>query len=150
MKLGCFATVALLTASLAAAQEHAKNQTRVIVRDGKEITVSGCVQRNPNGEYTLINAAGKDGAAGSYILAQAGDDDDKLEDLDKHVGHRMEISGKAANRGDGKIEFETKSEMKKSDGGTAKTVSKSEVKGDLDELPFLGVKSARMIASVCQ
>jgi hypothetical protein len=142
MKLGYCAAIAVLAASVAAAQD-AKTRTRVTVKDGKEVTVTGCVQRNPNGEYTLTNVAGKDGAAGSYILADAGDND-QIEDLDRHVGHRMEIVGKAANRGDGKIEVETKSEHKH-----GKTESKSEVKGDLDGLPFLGVKSARMIASVC-
>jgi hypothetical protein len=142
MKLGCFAAIALLAATVAAAQD-AKTRTHVTVKDGKDVTVTGCIQRNPNGDYTLVNAAGKDGAAGSYILAKAGDDD-KLEDLEKHVGHRMEIVGKAANRGDGKIEVETKSE-----GKNGKTETKSEVKGDLDGLPFLGVKASRMIASVC-
>jgi acylphosphatase len=142
MKLGYFAAIALFTATVAAAQD-AKTRTNVTVKDGKEITLTGCVERNPNGEYVLTNVAGKDGAVGSYILAKGGDSD-ALEDLDKHVGHRMEIVGKAANRGDGKIEVETKSENKR-----GKTETKSEVKGDLDGLPFLGVKSSRMIASVC-
>jgi len=148
MKLGYFVTAAILTASLAAAQDT-KTHTRVIVKDGKDITVTGCVDRNPDGSYTLTNAAGKNGPVGSYVLAQTGDSDDKLDDLEKHVGHRMEIEGKAADRGDGKVKLETRSEVTKADGGKAKTESKSEVKGDLDGIPFLGVKSARMIASVC-
>src|SRR4029450_4424362 len=129
MKLGYFPAIALLTATVAAAQD-AKTRTNVTVKDGKEITVTGCVERNPNGEYVLTNVAGKDGAVGSYILAKGGDSD-ALEDLDKHVGHRMEIVGKAANRGDGKIEVETKSENKR-----GKTETNAEVDGDLDGLSF--------------
>ena len=141
MKLGIFGglTAVALAATMAAAQD--KSKTRVIVEDGKEMTVTGCVQRNPDGGYTLINAAGKDGIVGSYILARLDDDDDdELDDLKDHVGHRVEIKGKAADRGEGKIRVKTDS---------GKTESQSEVKGDLSGLPFLGVKSSRMIASVC-
>jgi hypothetical protein len=74
----------------------------------------------------------------------AATDDDSLDDIDKHVGHRVEITGKAADQGKGKIKVETKTE-----GTTGKTESKSEVKGDLKGLPFLGVKSLKMIATVC-
>jgi hypothetical protein len=52
----------------------------------------------------------------------------------------MEIKGKAADKGDGRLKIETESK---------KTESRSEVKGDLDGLPFLGVKSSRMLATVC-
>ncbi|HET7218485.1 MAG TPA: hypothetical protein VFJ02_10575 [Vicinamibacterales bacterium] len=141
MKLGiCGALTAVaLATTLAAAQD--KSRTRVIVEDGKDVTLTGCVQRNPEGGYTLTNAAGKDGTVGSYILALLDDDDnDELDDLKDHVGHRVEIKGKAADRGDGRIRVKTDS---------GKTESKSEVKGDLSGLPFLGVKSSRMIASVC-
>ena len=145
MKLGFF-LLALLAAGSAVAQD---SKTRITVEDGKEITVTGCLQRSNEGRsFTLTNAAGKDGAVGSYLLAGA-DDDDDLEELGRHVGHRVEIKGKAANRGDGKITVESKNEMPKADGGKARTESKSEIKGDLAGLPYLGVKSFRMIASVC-
>jgi hypothetical protein len=148
MKLGFFCFATLLAAGLATAQD-AKSKSRVIVEDGKEMTVTGCVQKNADGGFTLTNVAGKNGYEASYILAQLRDKDDELEDISEHVGHRLEITGKAADRGDGKIRLETRSEVKKPDGGTAKTETKSEVKGDLDGLPFLGVGDARMIAKVC-
>jgi hypothetical protein len=141
MKLGIFGvfTATALAATMTAAQD--KPKTRVIVEDGKEVTLTGCVQRSPEGGYTLTNAAGKDGVVGSYILALLDDDDDdELDDLKDHVGHRVEIKGKAADRGEGRIRVKTDS---------GKTESKSEVKGDLSGLPYLGVKSSRMIASVC-
>ncbi len=149
MKLGFFIAATFIAAGLAAAQDG-KSKTRVIVEDGQEMTVTGCVQRSAEGSYTLTNVAGKDGASGSYILARLGDnDDDALQDLAGQVGKRVEVAGKAADRGDGKIRVETRSEVKKADGDTAKTETKSEVKGDLDGLPYLGVKSSRTIASVC-
>jgi hypothetical protein len=146
MKLGVFFATSLLACGLAAAQD---TKTRVIVEDGKEMTVTGCVQRNADGGLTLTSVAGKDGVVGSYILAMVSDDDDALDDLKDHVGHRVEIKGKAADRGDGRIRVKTESEVRKADGGKGKTETKAEVKGDLNGLPFLGVKSARMIASVC-
>ena len=148
MKLGFFCFATLLAAGLATAQD-AKSKSRVIVEDGKEMTVTGCVQKNADGGFTLTNVAGKNGYEASYILAQFRDKDEELEDISDHVGHRLEITGKAANRGDGKIRLETTSEVKKAGGGTAKTETKSEMKGDLDGLPFLGVGDARMIAKVC-
>jgi hypothetical protein len=140
MKLGIcgIATALALATTMVAAQD--KSKTRVIVEDGKEMTLTGCVQRNPDGGYTLTNAAGKDGVVASYILARLEDKDDELDDLKDHVGHRVEIKGRAADRGEGKIRVKTDS---------GKTESQSEVKGDLSGLPFLGVKSVRMIASVC-
>src|SRR5262245_3034732 len=117
MKLGIAIATAILSAATLAAQE---TKTRVIVEDGKEMTLTGCVQKNVDGSLMLTNVAGKDGAVGSYILAELGDDNE-VDDLDKHTGHRMEIRGKAADRGDGKIRVRTKSEVGKADGGTAKT-----------------------------
>jgi hypothetical protein len=141
MKLGFFIATSFLASSLATAQDRDKSKTRVMVEDGKEMTITGCVERNPDGGYTLTNAAGRDGVVGSYILALLDDDDDdELDDLKAHVGHRVEIKGKAADRGDGRIKVKT-------DNG--KTETKSEVKGDLAGLPFLGIKSSRMIATVC-
>jgi len=149
MKLGFFALAALLLCGSAVAQDgDHKSKSRVIVEDGKTMTVTGCLERSRDGSgYTLTNAAGKDGAIGSYLLAMSNDEKD-LDDLDKHVGHRVEISGKAADQGNGKIKVETTNEVRKGD-GKAKTESKSEVKGDLSGLPYLGIKSLRMIATVC-
>jgi hypothetical protein len=141
MKLGIFAVAAISATLVSAsvAQGTDKPKSRVIVEDGKELTVTGCVGRNPDGGYTLTNAAGKDGPTGSYILASL-KGDDAVDDVKDHVGHRVEIKGKAADKGDGRIRVETDS---------GKTESKSEMKGDLSGLPFLGVKSSRMIATVC-
>jgi hypothetical protein len=144
MKLGTFITSTVILATLTsvgATTQGVKPKTRIVVEDGKELSITGCVQRNADGGFTLTHAAGKDGIVGSYILARLeDDDDDELDDLKDHVGHRVEINGKAADKGKGRIKVMTES---------GKTETKSEMKGDLSGLPYLGVKSSRMIASVC-
>jgi hypothetical protein len=143
MKLGLFLTICAVSAGLGPVQGYTQGndrpRSRVIVEDGKEMTITGCVGRNPDGGYTLTNAAGKDGATAGYILARL-KDDDAFDDVKDHVGHRVEIKGTAADKGDGRLRVETDS---------GKTETKSEMKGDLSGLPFLGIKSLRMLASVC-
>ncbi len=120
-----------------------KSKTKITVEDGKDVTLTGCVTRSTEGGFMLSNAAGKDGASSSYILAAKDDDD-----LEERVGHRVEIKGKAADKGSGKVKIESKSEVE-TNGDTRKRESKTEVEGDLQGLPFLGVKSIRTIATVC-
>jgi hypothetical protein len=144
MKL-CYTALAVVLASgmVIAQDADQKSKTKVKVDDGKATTVTGCVERTGDGEYRLTNVANKkDGALGSYLLAAT--DDNDLDDLHKHVGERVEIEGKAADQGKGKLKVESKAE-----GTSGKTESKSEIKGDLTGLPYLGVKSFRVIASVC-
>jgi hypothetical protein len=141
----CYTALAVVLASgIALAQDvDQKSKTKVKVDDGKSTTVTGCIERNADGGFMLTNVAGKDGARASYLLAATTDDND-LDDIHKHVGERVEITGKAADQGKGKLKVETKAE-----GTSGKTESKSEVSGDLKGLPYLGVKSLRVLASVC-
>ena len=144
-RLGCSLIVFMAASALAAGQEsRQKTETKVSVEDGKSITVTGCVARNPDGGYMLTNVANKSGALGSYMLTL--EDDDDVKD---HVGHRVEVEGKAADKGSGRIKVETKNESTAADGDTSKTTSRAEVKGDLKGLPYLGVKKVKMLASVC-
>ena len=142
----CYALVALMAGAVQmSAQEVAqKTQSKVSVEDGRSITVTGCVARNPDGGFMLTNVANKAGTLGSYMLTL--EDDDDVKD---HVGHRVEIEGKAADKGSGRIKVETKSETTAADGDKSKTTSTAEVKGDLKGLPYLGVKKVKMLASVC-
>jgi hypothetical protein len=144
MKLGYSIVIAILLAcGVAGAQEVAqKSKSKVSVKDGKTVTVTGCVERSPSGGFVLTHVTGKEGDLSSYMLAP--DEDDEADDLAEQVGHRVEITGKAADKGEGKIKVETKTE-----GTSGKRESTSEVKGDLSGLPFLGVESVRMLATVC-
>ena len=69
----------------------------------------------------------------------------------KHVGQRVEIKGKATDRGgDAKIKTESETKTKVEHGEDKETHGKSELKGDLSGLPFLGVKDVKRIAGACR
>ena len=138
---------AMAAAAPVAAQDvSSKSKTKISVDEGKEMVVTGCVARSSEGEFSLTHAAGKNGPLGSYVLVAEGGEKDALGD---HVGHRVEIKGKAADRGDGEVTIKTQSEVRSGDGDKKKRESTTRVKGDLDGLPLLGVKSVRMLATVC-
>jgi hypothetical protein len=137
-----------LAAGAAAAQDvESKSRTKITVEEGKDVRVTGCVTRSPEGAFILSNAAGKDGVLGTYTLVPKDDDDDDLEEL---VGHRVEVEGKAADKGTGRVKIETKSEVERGGGDTRKRESETEIEGDLQGLPFLGIKSIRSLSSVCR
>jgi hypothetical protein len=148
----CAVLVSLVAAGTVALAQDAvtdaksKTKTTISVEDGKELTLTGCVARSTAGDFSLRHATGKDGALGEYMLVAAGD---ARDDLGKHVGHRVELKGKAADRGDGSMTIKTESETRTSQGDKRKRESTTKVEGDLNGLPFLGVKSVRMLATVC-
>src|SRR5215211_7182108 len=124
----CLASIVLAGGLALSAQDRNRlPKTKVIVEDGKELVVTGCIERGADGGYTITHAAGKDGVVGSYMLVRLRDaDDDELDAFKNHVGHRMEVKGKAADRGEGRLRIETENK---------RTETRSEVKGDLDGLP---------------
>jgi len=146
MKLIASAVVlaAAFSAGLAAQTMEQTTKSKITVKDGKDVTVTGCVERTASGSgFMLTDAADKDGRVHSYMLVS----DDV--DLAKHIGHRVEIKGKAADRGDAKIKTESETKTKVEHGDDKETHGKSELKGDLSGLPFLGVKDVKMIAAAC-
>jgi hypothetical protein len=148
--LVCAVLVSVVGAGAAAVAQDAgkdtKSKTRITVEDGKDVTLTGCVSRSHQGDFMLTHAAGKEGAEGGYLLVANGDE---LDDLKDHVGHRVEIKGKAADRGDGRLKIKTESEVRNTEGDRKKRESTTNVEGDLAGLPYLGVKSVRMLATVC-
>jgi hypothetical protein len=138
-----FCTVMVVSAiGLGAQTSQTDTKSTVTVKDGKSVTVTGCVAPTSGGTgFMLTNVADKSGALHNYMLVS----DDK--DLAKHVGHRVRIEGKATDRGDGKVEIETKTKTKVEDGDDKKTTSKAEIEGNGPS--YLGVRSVKMIAAVC-
>jgi hypothetical protein len=128
------------TAGLGAQSSETSTKTKVQVKDGRDMQVTGCVEVNPSGGFVLTHVADKSGGLHRYMLVA----DDK--DFSKHVGHRMTIDGTAADRGHGKVE--TKSQTK-IEGQDKDVRSKTEASGDLLEMNYLGVKSMKMIAASC-
>jgi hypothetical protein len=71
--------------------------------------------------------------------------------LKNHVGHMVEVKGKAADRGDAKVVVDTKTKVEREHADDTKTKGKTEVKGDLNgsPLPFLDVSSVKMLRASC-
>lgn len=133
------ALAGLMCATGAAAQSgttERTERTKIEIKGGKDVTKKGCLERS--------------GASTDYVLT---DDSGRLQyalvtndDLSKYVNQRVEVKGRAADRGDGKVKIEHKAE------GTSgeKSESKVEAKGDATFLPYLGLKSIKTIGSSCK
>ena len=143
--IGTAIGLAVICAGTGIAQsQETTTKTKIEVKDGKDMTVTGCVQRMADDKgFMLIDNADRNGTVHRYVLVT-----DEV-DLSKHVGHRVEISGKAADRGDGEVETRTTTTTKIEDGEDKKTETKTKVKGDLEGLPIFGVKALKMISSSC-
>jgi hypothetical protein len=117
--------------ALFAQTETEKTKTSVKVDGGKNITVSGCLAAGPAGGFVITNRQ----ADVQYTLVGG-------HDLDKHVGHQVEIKGETTDNGHGKVKV--KSETKSSNAET--THDRAAIKGDVHAL---SVKSLKMISSSC-
>ena len=130
-----FGIAAMCAGGVAAqVQTTREKETRTIqVKDGKKISVSGCLRRNPGGGYMLMDAAGNL----QYTLAT-----DK--DLTNQLDQRVSIRGRATDRGAAKLKIESKV----GNGGDADEAT-TEIEGDLG-LRYLGVDSVETIAPSCR
>lgn len=129
-----FCLAALFAVGLGAQSGTTKSKSKMEVKDGKEMTVGGCLEKNPGGGYMLTTTNG----SMKYVVVTD-------DDLSKHVGHRVELKGKAADHGDGKVKFE--STVGK---GDDKTKAKSEIKGEnMAGMKYFGLKSLKMISASC-
>jgi hypothetical protein len=139
-------TLAVTLAAGAASTQSTKvkSETRIEVKDGKEVKLTGCLARSASGTAYLLNdVEGRDVASRSYVLV--GD-----VDLDSHIGHLVEVKGRASDAGDdAKIEVKTKTRIERDDADDKETESKTTLEGDLAGLPYLGVKSVKMVRSSC-
>ena len=128
---------------LAAQTATVKSESKVDVKNGKDVTVTGCLARSASGTaFLLNNVEGKDVKSRSYILVG--------DDLDAHVGHFIEIKGKASNIGDdAKVEVKTKTKVERDEADDKTTETKTTMEGDLAGVPYLGVKSVKMIRNSC-
>jgi hypothetical protein len=130
----CMAAVCAVGLGAQTSTTETKSKTKIEVKDGKDITVTGCLERNPGGGYLITNTKG------DMKYALVTDDD-----LSKHIGHRMELKGKATDRGDGKVKIESTVGTS----GGEKTEAKTELKGDMAGMHYLGVKSVKMLSASC-
>ena len=111
----CLAAFCAVGLGAQSATTETKTKTKIDVKDGKDITITGCLATNPSGGFMLTDRRGDQ----KYALVTE-------DDLAKHVGHWMEVKGKAADRGDGKVKIESTTGTS----GGEKTKVKTELKGD--------------------
>jgi hypothetical protein len=131
--LTCMLTLAGAV-SVGAQSSESTTKTKIDVKDGKDMKVTGCVASDGAG-YVLTNVADKDGALHSYMLVSDG------EDFSKLVGQRVQIEGTVADSHHGKVEIKTETKV---EGPGKDTHAKVEGKG-----PYLGVKHLKKIAASC-
>jgi len=129
-------SIAVSVPFAAAQSAERKEKTKIEVKGGKEVTLTGCLERSSGPtEYQLTDEVGR------LKYAVVTDDD-----LDKYLDRRVEIKGRAADRGDGKVKVEHKVEGTSGDTSEAKV----EARGDASMLPYLGMKSIKTIAQTCR
>ena len=129
---------------LGAQTTQTETKSTITVEDGKGVTVTGCVAPMITGPgFMLTNVADKTRALHSYMLVSDN------ADLANYVGHRVQIKGRVTDRGNAKLKVETKTTTKVEHGDDKHTTNKSEVQGDAAGLPYLGVRSVKMIAAAC-
>ena len=107
------------------------------------MTVGGCLERRPNGDYILTEVRENRRLAPSrYALVTS-------EDLSTHVGERVQIEGKAVANGDGRVSIESKTKTEVENGKDQESKTKTEGTSGALDMPFLGMKSMKTISSYC-
>jgi hypothetical protein len=129
----------------AAAQEiktTTKEKTKMEVKEGKRIEVSGCMDRSLEGRYVLTNDVG----GLKYLLVTD-------DDLSKYIGRRVEVKGLATDKGDAKVQIEkTVGSSGEVDGKKVddqKTKTKTEIEGNVG-MPYMSVKSIKKLSDSCR
>jgi hypothetical protein len=137
---------ALATSSLHAqtSQATAKTSTKVEVKDGRDVKVSGCLVRHDGiSGFALSNVLDRDAPLDDVILVG---DTDKLAD---HVGQLVEIKGKLADGPTGKVHVDSKTTVDREHAPDSEARVKTDTKGDLNGFPVLGVKDLKTLRASC-
>jgi hypothetical protein len=125
-------------------QATAKTSTKIEVKDGRDVKVTGCLARHTGvSGFGLTDVMDRDTRLDNVILVG---DIDKLED---HVGELVEIKGKLADARAGKVEFDSKTTIDREHAPDAESHVKSETKGEFEGSPVLGVRSVKTLRSSC-
>jgi hypothetical protein len=135
--------VSLVGVTLAAQQVKTvtKEKTTFEVKDGKDVTVSGCVDRFDDGGYLLTNESGEL----KYVLVTN-------DNLSKYVGNRVEIKGLSTDDGTGRLRIEkevgTSGVVGSEKVGDRKVTRATELSGNVG-FPYVSVKSLKKLSSRC-
>jgi hypothetical protein len=137
---------AMCAAGLTAQTQETKTTTttKIEIKGGKDVTVIGCLERGPNGDYMLtdVRKNRRLNVSGYSLVTR--------EDLSKHIGERVKIQGKSVADGNGKVLAESKTKTEVENGKDQETKSTVEATSGTFNMPFLGVKSMKTLSSSCR
>ena len=135
----CLTAACAMGAAAQSSTSTTKVKTKIDVKDGKTITTVGCLETNPTGGFMLTNL----GTGGMRYALVTNDN------LTKYVHHTVRVTGKASDRGKGKVEIKEKTDVDhQQDGARQPGETKAEAKGDLS-MSYLGVKSLKNVSRSC-
>ena len=118
-------------------------ETKTEIKNGKDLTVTGCLERGPGTDYVLTGIRQIDGKGPTrYALITK-------DNLSSHVGHRVEIHGKTATDAQGTVSVETKTKTQVGDTPDQKTKTKTESTSSELAMPFLSVGTIEARSPSC-
>jgi hypothetical protein len=130
------------TVGLAAQSTTTKTRSKVDIKDGKEVTVTGCVEAAASGPGFVLTHV-ESGKTPTPFYTLVGEE----ASVGRHIGHLVEIRGKATDLGDGKVETTTKTKVEREDADDVNGKTRTKVEGG--DVPYLGVKSVKMLRESC-
>ena len=132
-----FALATLGAVGLGAHSTETQRKPKIDVKNGKDVTVTGCLEQNPGGGYMLTDVA--NGTELRYVLISDAD-------FSKDVGRRVEVKGTSVGEVKGKLKSDSTVKTTGDKGATARTGTT----GGLGRMPSLGVRSVSVIADACR
>ena len=136
----CLTAACVVGAAAQSSTSKTTVKTEVEVKGGKSITTVGCLENNPDGGFMLTNLGN-----GGMRYALVTDDN-----LSKYLHHTVRVTGKAADRGTGKVEIKTKTDVDhKQVGAHGEGESKTHI-DSAEGLHYLGLKSVKNVSKSCE
>ena len=133
LALACTATL-----GAQATETTTTTTTNIQMKGGKSVTLSGCVEAGPDGGYLLTHVADKVGVFGSYVLVTTN------EYFAKHIGQRVRIEGKLADRSHGRVDVKSDTNIN----GVQSHVE-TDARTDPAAIRYLGPDHMKTIAISC-
>jgi hypothetical protein len=139
-----FSVIAATGVNAQSAATKTTTETKTEIKGGKDLTVTGCLERGVGSEYVLTGVR-QDGGKGPVRYALVTKDD-----LSKNVGHRVEIKGKTVTDGHGTVTIESKTKTEVGDTPSQETKTKTEGTSGQLESSFLSVTTIESRSSSCR
>ena len=120
--------------SVSAQSTETTTKTKIEVKDGRDVKVTGCVDHDSRGRYVLTDVKDGHERLHRYILVS------DANDFSKMLGQRVRIEGRLADSVEGKVEIKTETKVD----GDRDTHGKAEGPG-----PYIGVKHMERVEGAC-